>query len=206
MRIVKEAEKRKHEILDAAEKLFASKSYEGTTINDILGATRIAKGTFYYHYKSKEEVMDGIIGRRIDKGLERAKVIASDGTLPAPAKLLAVIMAQKPSGPVDEGINGELNKQGNALMHQKTLSRLVLALAPVLASVVEEGIAQGFFSAPYPRESVEFLLAAALTLFDDAFFEQTPQFLASRVPAFIAAMERILGAEPGSLAGFTEVF
>jgi AcrR family transcriptional regulator len=115
MRIVKESEERKHEILDAAERLFASKSYEGTTINDILEATKIAKGTFYYHYKSKEEVMDGIITRRIDKGLERAKAIASDEKLPPPAKLLAIIMAQKPSDSVDEGINEELNKQGNAL-------------------------------------------------------------------------------------------
>ena len=63
MRIVKEAEERRNEILDAAERLFSGKGYNHTTINHILDEVQIAKGTFYYYFKSKEEVMDAIIDR-----------------------------------------------------------------------------------------------------------------------------------------------
>ena len=61
MRISKEYDERKNEILDTAERLFHTKGYEKTTINDILKEVNIAKGTFYYYFKSKEEVMDALI-------------------------------------------------------------------------------------------------------------------------------------------------
>ena len=53
-RIVKEADERRNEILDAAETLFTEKGYSKTTIIDILNQVGIAKGTFYYYFKSKE--------------------------------------------------------------------------------------------------------------------------------------------------------
>ena len=57
MRIIKEAEVRKNEILDVAEELFAVKGFDGTSTNDILEKAGIARGTLYYHFKSKEEIM-----------------------------------------------------------------------------------------------------------------------------------------------------
>ena len=45
MRIVKEAEERKEEILDAAEKLFGTKGFDHTSTNDILNEIGIARGT-----------------------------------------------------------------------------------------------------------------------------------------------------------------
>ena len=63
MRIVKEAAERKNEILDAAEELFAARGYEETSTGDILDRVGIARGTLYYHFRSKEEILDALIGR-----------------------------------------------------------------------------------------------------------------------------------------------
>ena len=63
MRIVKEAEERREEILDAAEKLFTAKGFDNTSTGDILDAVGIARGTLYYHFKSKEDILDGAIQR-----------------------------------------------------------------------------------------------------------------------------------------------
>ena len=52
MRIVKEADERKNEILDAAARLFMEKGFDRTSANDILAAVGISKGTLYYHFKS----------------------------------------------------------------------------------------------------------------------------------------------------------
>ena len=54
MRIVKEHEERKNEILDTAEILFEEKGYDKCSVNDILNRIGIAKGTFYHYFKSKE--------------------------------------------------------------------------------------------------------------------------------------------------------
>lgn len=76
MRVAKEAEERKQEILDAAERLFASKGFDNTSISNILEETGIARGTLYYHFKSKEELLDAVIERMIEGMTARAKEIA----------------------------------------------------------------------------------------------------------------------------------
>ena len=61
MKTVKEGEVRRREILEAARELFVKKGYEQTSVNDILKIVDIAKGTFYYYFASKEEVLEAII-------------------------------------------------------------------------------------------------------------------------------------------------
>ena len=68
MRVVKEAAVRKNEILDAAEELFVTKGFDKTSTNDILERVGIARGTLYYHFKSKEEILNAMI-ERISAGL-----------------------------------------------------------------------------------------------------------------------------------------
>ena len=206
MRTIKQPEVRKNEILDAAEKLFVEKGFDKTTVNDILGTLGIAKGTFYHYFKSKEEALDGIVRRRITEGLEKAKAVAADKHLSVEEKLLFAVMAQKPQNPVEEKFNAVLNEEGNSLLHQKMLSSIITELSPVLAEIVEEGINRSIFRTDYPRESVEMLLAAALVIFDDAYFNWTGEEQAKRMFAYICAMERTLGAAPGSLAQFATAF
>ena len=50
----KESEERRNEILDAVDELFGQKGFDGTSTNDILEKVGIARGTLYYHFKSKE--------------------------------------------------------------------------------------------------------------------------------------------------------
>ncbi len=103
MRIVKEYEERRKEILEIAERLFLTKGYTKTTVNDILKEIGIAKGTFYHYFKSKEEVMDEIIMRIIKEDVTKAKRIVSNPDIPVLDKLFKILMEQSPkSGDVKE--------------------------------------------------------------------------------------------------------
>jgi len=205
MRIIKEPEVRKKEILNAAEKFFADRGYEAATVNDILDAVKIAKGTFYYHFKSKEDVLDALIEKRISEGVAKAQEIAAS-SLPPVQKLLAIMMAQKPQNQIQEDFTAVLHEKDNAKMHQKSLTQYVLRLSPCLGKVVKEGIETGIFSTPFPHESAEILLSAALVLFDDDYFQWTKEEAAAKTAAFLTVIERTVGAEEGSFAEFARVF
>lgn len=56
-------EKRKQELLQIAYRLFLSKGYEETSIDEIIEEAQIAKGTFYYHFKSKEALLEALINK-----------------------------------------------------------------------------------------------------------------------------------------------
>ncbi|AOP32951.1 hypothetical protein A0128_03150 [Leptospira tipperaryensis] len=48
---------RKEDILQCARKFFFSQGYDSTSVNDIIDELGIAKGTFYHHFNSKEELL-----------------------------------------------------------------------------------------------------------------------------------------------------
>lgn len=199
MRIVKEHEERRNEILDTAEKLFVSKGYMKATVNDILQEIGIAKGTFYHYFKSKEEVMDAIIMRIINEDVAAAKKIASNPNIPVLDKLFQILMAQVPkTGGNKEKMIEQFHQPNNAEMHQKSLVQSILHLAPVLTDVIEQGINEKIFMTAYPQETMEFLLASAQVIFDEGLFHWQPHEAMQRAKAFISIMETTLEAEKGS--------
>lgn len=58
---MKKAEATRLNILQKAFELIYTKSYQTTSIDDILAMTQVTKGAFYYHFKSKDEMGIAII-------------------------------------------------------------------------------------------------------------------------------------------------
>ncbi|MCC2538213.1 TetR/AcrR family transcriptional regulator [Bacillus paranthracis] len=206
MRIVKEYEERRKEILETAERLFLTKGYTKTTVNDILKEIGIAKGTFYHYFKSKEEVMDEIIMRIIKEDVAKAKVIVSNPNIPVLEKLFRVLMEQSPkSGDVKDKMIEQFHQPNNAEMHQKSLVQSIIHLSPILTEILEQGIEEGIFSTSYPQETIELLLSSAQVIFDDGLFQWKPEEMMRRVKAYIKMMEVSVGAKEGSFNYMLEV-
>ncbi len=60
VRILKKPEERKKEILEVAKELFQSLGYNKTSVEAIIEKAGISKGTFYYYFSSKNEVLSYI--------------------------------------------------------------------------------------------------------------------------------------------------
>jgi AcrR family transcriptional regulator len=52
-------------IVEAADRLFYQRGYEHTSFSDIADAVQISRGNFYYHFKTKDEILDAVIGLRL---------------------------------------------------------------------------------------------------------------------------------------------
>ncbi|RUT41403.1 TetR/AcrR family transcriptional regulator [Paenibacillus anaericanus] len=206
MRIVKEAEERRNEILDAADELFAQKGFDGTSTNDILEKVGIARGTLYYHFKSKEDIMDALIERYAVLILGAAKEIAVDKSIPVIERVIRAVMAMNLSGGSSEVIMDHIHKPQNALMHQKIQKVIINGVPPILTEIIREGIDQGMFSTPFPYECMEMVVIYANTIFDDDMVTMTNEEKGTRMLAFVYNVERLLGADSGSLMDAMQIF
>jgi TetR/AcrR family transcriptional repressor of nem operon len=52
-------------IVEAADQLFYRQGYEHTSFADIADAVQISRGNFYYHFKTKDEILDAVINLRL---------------------------------------------------------------------------------------------------------------------------------------------
>ncbi|MGP1376854.1 MAG: TetR/AcrR family transcriptional regulator [Bulleidia sp.] len=71
----KEHEERRNEFIDAAEKLFKENGIMDTTVAAIVREVNVAKGLFYYYFKSKDDVIDAIsskYNREIKRTVQQA--------------------------------------------------------------------------------------------------------------------------------------
>jgi AcrR family transcriptional regulator len=208
MRIIKDADVRKAEILDVAETLFNTKGYDATSISDIIDQVGVARATVYYHFKSKEDVLDALLERTTAKFLTSARKIAGDKSIPVFERLFQTLISMN----ADNG-NAEMaevvehiHKPQNALMHQKTHRLMMEGIPPILMEIVEDGIAEGLFDTPYPYESLEMIIAHINAVFGEYADSYTPEELLSRINAFVFNLERLIGSPEGSLDFVKKLF
>lgn len=64
------ANDRRERIIGAAWKLFREKGFAEATINDIINEAGISKGTFYYYFRSKDDLLD-TLSEILDREYER---------------------------------------------------------------------------------------------------------------------------------------
>ncbi len=198
MRIVKEAEERRNEILDVAERLFGTKGFERTSTNDILNEVGIARGTLYYHFKSKEDILDAMIGRMTGQIVAAAKAVAGQKEMPVLQRLTMTLLALNVDNDLGHEVMEQVHRPQNALMHQKMMERLLREVNPLITALVNEGIAQGICHTDYPAEVVEMTLLYSCIVFDEL-SEYQEEERQKKATAFVYNLERLLGMESGSL-------
>lgn len=198
MRIVKEHNERKNEIIDTAASLFIEKGYDQCSVNDILDCIGIAKGTFYHYFKSKEDVLDAVVDKMSGQVFIRVQKIASQKEIPPMDRIIQVLLATRVTDHIGKALIQEMHKTQNALLHQKTLVSIITMLTPVFLEIVGEGNETGIFHCRYPEESIQILLSATLTLLDDGIFQLDSEKTEKMFEAIVFAMEKMFGVKDGA--------
>lgn len=194
MRIVKEHDERRKEIITTAEEFFLTKGFNRTTINDILKRIGIAKGTFYHYFVSKEEVLEAVIGQIIDQEISRAKEIQQSNDT-ALEKLMTFLSQNNQEDTRKEEIVDKFQMPENALMKQRALEETINQVCPVLAEIIESGRQQEEFRTEHPLESIQFLIAGIQTMFDNI-EKLSPETIQSRVIAATDMIYKVLDINP----------
>ena len=199
MRVVKEAEERRNEILDVAQRLFTAKGFDNTSTNDILNEIGIARGTLYYYFKSKEEILDAMIDRTTKQLVDKAKSIVYQKDVPVFERFTSMIITLNISNSsFGNEILRQVHKPQNALMHQKIEARLLAEVTPLITVLIEDGIKQGICSTDYPQEVAEMTFVYSNAVLDnlDKYNDDERN---RKINGYIYNLERLLNMERGSM-------
>jgi len=55
----------RQQIVEAADRLFYEQGFEATSFADIAAAVRLSRGNFYYHFKTKDEILAAVVALRL---------------------------------------------------------------------------------------------------------------------------------------------
>jgi AcrR family transcriptional regulator len=210
-RIVKEPEIRRNEILDAAERLLLTKGYEQMAMRDLVDELQIAKGTVYHYFDSKQALLEALVERMADQVEQRSLLIARDPKLSALEKLLRHFAATEQWKLGHQRLVMEFLRvwydDENAIVHRKFYRTGIKRFVPLLSQIIQQGVEEGVFTTPYPEQAARMIIAlrndlgtasAELFLAQEDTASTVPQII-QLANATMDALERVLGAEPGSL-------
>lgn len=201
MRITKDPEVRRKELIAAAGVLFKEKGCEQTSISDIVRKVGVAQGTFYYYFESKDAVLDAVLDSYLKDQLEpAARRIIEDRTLNALQKIQEVINTTLTIQSGGRNLIEFLHSDKNLVSHQKYIQMIRQTFAPIVTKLVEEGVEEGLFSVKYPAETVDLMLVMFIHLHDDIAMSGRVEEYGRKVRAAEAITARVLGIEVGSVS------
>ena len=200
-RTVKTPEARRAEIMQVASVLFRERGYAATSVDEIVGGVGVAKGTFYYYFRTKEDVLSALAQRMAEEMARRSRVVAEDPGLGPIEKLRRIFAEQRRVRDAGPDIVDGLHRPENRELHERSNVETVRAFGPIFADVIEEGRRAGVFEVEDPLSTAQFILAGSLFLFGERVFDWTPVEEAARTRAMVKLAERALGATAGCFDG-----
>ena len=197
-RITKPREERRLEIIMTAQQLFAKLGYANCSVDRIIREMGVAKGTFYYYFKSKEEILSAIAGHTLAQVEAMVEQVANDPSLDALGKM-KLLLSDSHIGDEKSLETAEmLHLPENRELHELTNIQSVLRLSPHFAKIVEQGNRESVFCAERPIETIQFLFTGTQFLLDGGLFHFTEEEVSSRRRVAQSIIEKALGAAPGS--------
>jgi AcrR family transcriptional regulator len=201
---------RRDAFLDAAQRLIQSKGYEEMALQDVLDDLEVSKGAFYHYFGSKEALLAGVVDRMVEAGIAAIAPVATNPDLGALAKLsgLLTTLAQWKGERSDLMI--ELVRvwvsDANAVVRDQLRNGTQARLTPLLATIVNQGKAEGVFTITSPEHTAGVLVAMLLGTNETAsrlFLDRqagaiTFEDVECTFAAYFEAFERVLGLPSGS--------
>jgi AcrR family transcriptional regulator len=197
--------------VDAGLRLMQVRGYEQMSIQDVLDEVEASRGAFYHYFDSKQALLGAMVDRIADQALATLAPVVDDARLPAPAKLERFFDGLGRWKTDRKALMLEFVKvwasDDMAIVREKVRHTVEDRIAPILARLVAQGVAEKTFVVESPEETARILMMLMLGFQDRA----TRLFLARQAntisyatvektfASFTRAFERILGAPAGSI-------
>ena len=161
-------ERRRQTLVDAALAVFASKGVAGTSVDDIVRAAGVAKGTFYLYFETKDEVVSAVAQRIVEGVSDRMDAVMADRDRSPVNRILAFGNAVRQIGsePYERDLIEVFHRPENRAIHDRLGERAMDHMKPTMTAIVADGIEQGLFRRQDPTRAATFALACFAIMHD----------------------------------------
>jgi AcrR family transcriptional regulator len=180
-------ESRRGALVDAAIRVFADKGVAVSSVDDIVEAAGVAKGTFYLYFKTKDDAVNAVAERVVDGVADIVETAAVAPGLSPVERLLTLgrAVGQVGTEPNERELIEVFHRPANRAIHDRLAERVVVRLMATVESIVADGIGQGQFGDQDPHLAAGFVLATFTSLHDLVDSGASVERVTSELDAFI---------------------
>ena len=169
-------------ILEVSQRLFLTKGYDNTTIQDIVDELGgLTRGAIYHHFKSKDEIVLAVMSSRQELMEEEMKQwLKATENLTGREQLQTILKSnlESQTARATDGIVGEYEKDAGFIL---TMMRDNLRIgAPLVSDIIKKGMADGSLRTQYPDQAAEVFLLLVNFWMHGTIFESDPEKLPER--------------------------
>ena len=202
---------RREQIIETAERLFYTRGYERTAVQDILDELSLSKGGFYHHFESKLQVLEAVCARQGERDREAMALAVRENAGNAAAQLNALLDCcglWRPERMDFTGLMIRVAYRGGSCQLRDAVRRNMMEAAlPLVNGVIAAGIEEKVFFTRFPQEIGELILQLFANMNDgiagalaDGNVQVALGGILAKLEAYRASIETLLGAPFGSIS------
>ena len=180
-------------IYDALEELMVSVPFKEISVESIAQKAGMGKGSVYYYFESKDEILDNLIERSYRRAIrEYFDHVSSEKTALGRIKQLFKSVLKKDFGDSRRNLIVTLHLHDDPMLHNKLKDIAVQELSPILTLLLEQGIDEGSIKTEYPKESAEIIVATLTVFLDNSTGSQDRSSIKKKLKIFANVLETCL--------------
>lgn len=153
------ARERRLDLITVAERLFLKQGYENTTVNQIIASLNLAKGTYYYHFRSKEDILIAVSDKLISDTRQKLQTASKQKDHDVLWRIREILSIFHDDFYRNRAIWKLVYNDNNAAMHKQVSKIGAKKFTPLLTDVLQEGMDKDLVQVPHAHETAQVLIS-----------------------------------------------
>lgn len=201
-----ETQSKRDQILDAFYNLMIDEDISHISVSEIARHAGIAKGSIYYYFSSKDEILDALIKRTYASALELAKEMIDRTDLTIYEKLTRITFEcvdatrnfLKRSTRIRKKLGTTDRSYDSAYFHQQFMKHSIIDFKEIYTELIQQEIDKGNLALDSASEIAEIILIVLTVKIDNTLSPASEENCAKTMQTLITLLEKALGYEKGA--------
>lgn len=191
-------------IINTAKEMMKTTDIQSISVNSIAKSAGIGKGSIYYYFKSKEDIIDAVFESSYSTLIENGNKLLENRNINAFEKLkimyqacvsaaMALVLQTNDRSSFKE-------KQYISYYHQQFTDTVVRKCQPFLSEILKQGINEGLLQCDDTDVMAELILTTLTVIIDNQYASVDEAGIIKRLKMFATMQEKTMNTKEGAMS------